>query len=252
MHWAFRSLVAGAVVVLALDFRSPVETNRAPVLAVTPAVITEPAGPAPTRTEAAIGSSAADLATTDAAEVAMLRGPMRFTLQPGGVLRAVGTIDQGAAARLEAVLEANEGDVTSVSLDSPGGSLDDAIVMARMLRENGIATAVENGAICASSCPLLMAGGTARSAGAAATVGVHQFYAESVLNADPAQAMADAQLTTARIARHLEAMGVDPTLWFKALATPPQSLYYLSPRELSAYRLVTAPLPVARSGAARS
>ena len=54
----------------------------------------------------------------------------------------------------------------------------------------------------------------------------------------PAQAMADAQLTTARITRHLVDMGVDPTLWLHALDTPPTALYYLSPAEMASYRLV--------------
>ena len=58
--------------------------------------------------------------------------------------------------------------------------------------------------------------------------------------------MSDAQVTTARISRHLSDMGVDPALWLHALDTPPRALYYLSGSELKTYRLVTAPAPVAR------
>ena len=65
----------------------------------------------------------------------------------------------------------------------------------------------------------------------------------------PAQAMSDAQATTARISRHLAEMGVDPALWLHALDTPPQALYYLSPEELADYRLVTKPASVARKRA---
>lgn len=54
--------------------------------------------------------------------------------------------------------------------------------------------------------------------------------------------MADAQATTARISRHLAEMGVDPALWLHALDTPPQALYYLSPKELEDYKLVTSPV----------
>ena len=34
-------------------------------------------------------------------------------------------------------------------------------------------------------------------------------------------------------------MGVDPALWLHALETPPDRLYYLSPEELTTYKLVT-------------
>ncbi len=51
--------------------------------------------------------------------------------------------------------------------------------------------------------------------------------------------MADAQMTTARIARHLAGMGVDAGLWLHALDTPPRALYYLSSDEQARYRLVT-------------
>ena len=63
--------------------------------------------------------------------------------------------------------------------------------------------------------------------------------------ARPAQAMADAQMTTARISRHLIDMGIDPALWLHALDTPPQALYYFSAEELAKYRLATKPVATA-------
>jgi hypothetical protein len=108
-----------------------------------------------------------------------------------------------------------------------------------MIRERGLSTEVRDGALCASSCPLVLAGGESRVIGEKAAVGVHQFYSVSSEPSEPAQAMSDAQATTARISRHLAAMGVDPALWLHALDTPPRSLYYLSPEQLRSYRLVT-------------
>lgn len=52
-------------------------------------------------------------------------------------------------------------------------------------------------------------------------------------------AMSDAQKTTATVTRHLVSMGIDAALWIHALETPPERLYYLSPEELTDYRLVT-------------
>jgi hypothetical protein len=174
--------------------------------------------------------------TTDPAT---LREVMRFTLLPEGVLRASGSIDQGAAERFGTELVERGEYIRTISLDSPGGSLDDAMAMARLIREKGLSTEVRDGALCASSCPLILAGGSVRKVAEKAAVGVHQFYAVSNRELGPEQAMADAQLTTARITRHLIDMGVDPAMWLHALDTPPRRLYYLSVDELAGYRLVT-------------
>lgn len=179
-----------------------------------------------------------------------LHAPMSFALVADGTLRATGSIAPGTAALFEAALDAHGGAIGQVSLHSPGGALDDALAMARVLRRRGIATLVEDGAVCASSCPLVMAGGVERSAGAQATIGLHQFYLAERTPDDPAQAMIDAQMTTARVVRHLDRMGVDPALWLHALDTPPHMLYYLNREEMRRYRLVTTPWPYRSSRAA--
>ena len=122
------------------------------------------------------------------------------------------------------------------------------MALAAMLRERGISTEVADGALCASSCPLLFAGGKTRMAGEKAAIGVHQFYAAMDSRTAPAQAMSDAQATTARISRHLTEMGVDPALWLHAMVTPPQALYYLSQDEMKEYRLVTGASEIAEKG----
>lgn len=174
--------------------------------------------------------------------------PMQFSLVGDGVLLARGTIDEGAAARFAEEVAALGHRIGTISLDSPGGSLDDAMAMARLIRERGLRTEVADSAVCASSCPLVLAGGVARTVGKAAAIGVHQFYAGRGTRLAPDQAMADAQATAARISRHLSGLGVDPALWLHALDTPPQSLYYLSAGELARYRMVTGPLRDTHTG----
>lgn len=240
VRWAFFLMLLGTFLVLTFDFRDIVERNgglwgpEASTTAVTVPVLppavdggdeTAPAGTDPRR-----------FLTTNRDD---LRETMRFTLLPNGVLKAAGSIDQGAAVRFEKEIAERGEYVRLVSLDSPGGSLDDAMTMARLIRERGLATEVGEGALCASSCPLILAGGTVRNVAEKAAVGVHQFYAMANREIAPEQAMADAQLTTARITRHLIEMGVDPALWLHALDTPPRRLYYLSADELSHYGLVT-------------
>lgn len=239
VRWCFRGLLAGAVMVVGLDVVELYRQSRGADPEPTGGTVyLEPALPP------ALRPSAEPNTTTDPREGLdidgpALRRPVSFDLGAGGVLAVAGTIDQGAAARFGDGLARRGEYVRTVSLNSPGGSLDDAIAMARLVRERGLSTRVEDGGLCASSCPLLLAGGVNREVGARAAVGLHQFYAAGETALEPAQAMADAQATAARIARHLDAMGVDPALWLHALDTPPQSLYYLSGEELQGYRLVT-------------
>ena len=241
IRWSFRGLLVGAIAVLALDLYEMVERSGGlwPAGSGATEAVTAPILPPAVET----GSSGAPsldprqhLTTDDGS----LRGPMRFELLPGGILLAEGSIEQGAAARFRSEIERRGEYVSTVRLNSPGGSLEDAMAMARIVREREFRTEVVDGALCASSCPLFFAGGVTRTAGEKAAIGLHQFYAPSGSSTAPAQAMSDAQITTARISRHLGEMGVDATVWLHALDTPPRQLYYLTREEMARYKLVTA------------
>ncbi|MEQ1943577.1 hypothetical protein ABMA32_14285 [Mesorhizobium sp. VNQ89] len=244
---AFIGMLVGAVAVVAFDLRDmaaeegwftretfmTVAMPAEPVLA--PAVQTDvPSRPEDKRRVVTAGDE-------------LLNQPMTFTLASRGVLLAEGTIDSGAVSRLAAELEARGEYVRVVSLNSPGGALEDAMAMAKLIRDKGVSTEVVDGALCASSCPLVLAGGLERTVAPKAAVGVHQFYVATKAEVAPAQVMADAQMTTARISRHLIDMDIDPALWLHALDTPPQALYYFSPEEMARYRLVTAPVGSAQT-----
>jgi hypothetical protein len=248
-RWIFRGMLLGAIGVLALDLKDLSRENGwwAPEAAL-PAAPSDPILPPVVQTDAPIPPDDPRRFVTTGQDV--LGRPLTFTLQGGGVLAAEGSIDPGAAARFAAEIEARGEYVKTVSLNSPGGALDDAMAMAKLVRGKGIATEVVDGAICASSCPHFFAGGLTRTTGPQAAIGVHQFYAATQIPTAPAQAMSDAQATTARISRHLIDMGIDPALWLHALDTPPQALYYFSPEELAKYRLVTAPVATAQKAAA--
>lgn len=244
IRWAFRGLLIGAIGVLALDLRELMQENAALVPdAAFPAEISAPVLPPAVEGDGPAQST--DPREHVTADEEMLRLPMRFDLEPGGVLSARGFIDPGAAQRFAEEIAARGEYVQTVALNSSGGSLNDAMAMAELIREKKLSTAVADGALCASSCPLILAGGETRTAGTKAAIGVHQFYAAGGEPAAPAQAMSDAQMTTARINRHLAEMGVDPALWLHALDTPPRALYYLSAEELARYRLVTGDAPEA-------
>lgn len=241
------AILFGCLFVLGMDLHDIVARYQSTA----PAVVTTPVvAPSVVRPGHATLPNSVDPRPLPNVRSGGIEAPIAFSLAEGGVLSATGTIDEGAAARFADALQAHHGMVRTVALNSPGGALDDAILMARAIRDRGLDTVVPGGAVCASSCPLVLAGGVRRQVAETAAIGVHQFYASRDLAEDPAQVMADAQLATARIVRHLEAMGVEPALWFNALATPPQALYYLSAREMADYRLTTAPLTAVRESSA--
>lgn len=240
LRWAFRGLLLGSIGVLAMDLREMSELNASAPPIDLPSETASPLLPPAFELD---GPLPTDPRTFLKGDQAALRQPMRFTLEAGGVLLAEGAIDPGASDRLVTELNQRGEYVQTVSLNSPGGALDDAMAMAKVVRDRKLSTEVADGALCASSCPLLFAGGSKRLAGTQAAIGVHQFFVTQMQKderrIDAAEAMSDAQITTARISRHLQDMGIDPALWLHAMDTPPQSLYYFSPKELASYRLVT-------------
>jgi hypothetical protein len=245
VRWAFRGLLIGAIGVLALDLNELSNENAWwPTTAAVPVRQAEPILPAVRTSRPLPSRDPGRFVTTDEAKLGQ---PMTFELGAGGLLTAEGSIEPGTAMRFAVEIEARGEYVKTISLNSPGGALDDAMAMAKLVRERGLRTEVADGSLCASSCPLLLAGGMVRSAGRLAAVGVHQFYAAAPAISGPEQAMSDAQATTARISRHLAEMGVDPALWLHALDTPPQALYYFTLAELAKYRLVTERTATARS-----
>ncbi|MEF2073850.1 ATP-dependent Clp protease proteolytic subunit [Consotaella aegiceratis] len=169
--------------------------------------------------------------------------PMQFILAEDGAATLIGRIDVGTAEAFRAFLDDHQDDVASLHIHSPGGSVVDAIAMARLVREKGLDTVVPDDGYCASACPLLFAGGVARSAGTDSWIGVHQVYALSPSGAEPApdvgRSISEVQGTIAECQQLLLDMGVKPDLWIKAMLTPPEALYVLTEDELHDYGLVT-------------
>ena len=168
---------------------------------------------------------------------ATMSAPMEFHKGPDGAYSAIGTIAPGTAARFAEFLEDNVEQVGTLHLHSPGGSVSDALAMSRAIREAGISTHVPDSGYCASSCPLLLAGGLYRTAGTASWVGVHQIYAPPPASGTLQRGMSDAQSVTALVQQLLVDMEVDPRVWIYALQTPSAELYVFRPEQLSDLRL---------------
>lgn len=238
LRFAFFALLAGTASVLYVDYREL--TASEPVLLTPPL---QPILPPAQPIEGPAGHPMPPVTTAPD----VLDAPLEITLESSGILRLAGTIDPGSATRFANEIDARGEYVETVSLDSPGGSVMDALEIGGLIHERGLATMVAVGSLCASSCPLIFASGTERMASPDSAIGVHQIYAASLGEgaadalAVAGVAMSDAQSTTATITRHLIEVGVDPALWLHALDTPPDRLYYFSWEEMQRLKLVTQP-----------
>ena len=176
--------------------------------------------------------------------------PMTFELVGGGRLMATGTITPGISQGFAAEIERRGEYIKTVVLNSPGGSVSDALAMGRLIRERRFATEVEAGKYCMSSCPLVFAGGVDRRAGDKAMIGVHQVAAmRSAADGPPRDEMSIAQNISARCQRYLGEMGISLQVWVHAMETPHDSLFVFKPDELKSLNMVTAALSPATGSA---
>ena len=165
--------------------------------------------------------------------------PSRIAFEvTGETLTLTGAIAEGDAGRFGDFLEVERDGVTRVRLNSPGGSVGDALEIGKVIRARGWNTALEAGDICLSACPYLLASGVSRVVDDGAQVGVHQHYfgANTVLPAF--LAVEDIQRGQGEVMSYLSEMGVDPLIMQHALKTPPDEIYVLLPEELTQYRMV--------------
>jgi hypothetical protein len=176
-------------------------------------------------------------------------GPGTGPDMPRRLLAAPTTIDGEAALSLRGAIAPGDAERIAVeldtvrpaivTLDSPGGSVVDALDIGRALRNLGADTRLEGAAVCLSACPYAFAGGVARSASEEARLGVHQhsFGNDTILPAF--LAVEDIQRGQAEVLAHLDAMGVDLRIMGPAMATPAREIYILAPDELRDWNVVT-------------
>lgn len=124
----------------------------------------------------------------------------------------------------------------TVFLDSKGGSTNEALLIGRRIRQLEAETFVRRGAVCASACAFVLAGGVER--GVEGRVGIHRPYFSSL-----SPALTSAEVRTIRdrmtdsIRTYLADMDIAATLLDAMLAVPPEEMRWLSAAALSSYRL---------------
>jgi hypothetical protein len=173
----------------------------------------------------------------------------RIDLDGGSRNRAAlaihGTIGTASASWLRERLDEahlTAGDI--VLLSSPGGDLEQALIMGEVIRARGLATAVgtleASGKVtrsyCASACVLVYAGGSPRYGVEGSALGVHRFVNRSP-GRDP---VADAQRTTGAVLSYMTKMGVSSSVIEAMSAT--RDIRWLDPTEALNMHLITDPI----------
>ena len=244
----FLAMISAAGYVLMLDYRylqyedrlAGIEDTREPVpmMPVSPSDQIRPYVPG----SRPVGPSreAPDLSPFKISPDMPEREPMVFSSDGNGALLAFGTISPGTADIFERTLDSLNEPVTEIVLHSPGGSVQDALTMAQLIRDKELNTRIIANGYCASSCPLVFAGGVKREAHETAWIGVHQVYAPPSTFGSIQQGMDDAQRISAQTQQALLDFGVDPVLWIKAMETPKDQLYVLTAHELEELKLATS------------
>jgi len=134
------------------------------------------------------------------------------------------------------------GDV--VLLSSPGGDLNQAIIMGEIIRARGLATAVGvadatgevRAAYCASACVLVFAGGKPRYGVKGSMLGVHRFVTTTPVH-DP---VAEAQRVAGEVLGYMTKMGVSSSV-VEAMSQT-RDVRWLGSQEALAMNLVTDPV----------
>ncbi|MHA6347089.1 COG3904 family protein [Roseivivax sp. CAU 1761] len=231
-------IALGAALVWGDMTATPTGGLRLPGAAPRPPALTEPVRPGDQRRR--FDPAAPRPATRPGRDPGALPDRLVLSRIDAETWRLEGGIGEGDAERIAARLGDLKPLPETLVLQSPGGSVTDALTLGREIRRLGLVTRMLPGEFCYSACPYLLAAGTARRVPDAAAVGVHQHYfGESTLL--PARfAIEDIQRGQAEVMVYLAEMGVDPAMTRHAMATPPDEIYLMLPGELDEYALRTA------------
>ena len=128
-------------------------------------------------------------------------------------------------------------------LDSDGGSVDEAIKIGNILRENEYWVFVREQDRCLSSCVLILASGIDRYA--FGTVGIHRPYFSAL---DPSKSLDEIRKLRSeinlKISNYFDFMDVSKKLSDDMLSIEPEKIKLLSVSEMQEYRLIGKPASI--------
>ena len=160
--------------------------------------------------------------------IALLRpaGAFRVTrvvCDSGTVLRLRGDVRDGDYGRLKSILQ--NGSVVGLEIRSDGGSLEDGVDIARIVRDKGLIVYASRE--CNSACALIFFAAKERYMCRGCKIGVH-----SVSN-ERGKEDADSARVTLQMSRLLVGFGVPHSIIGKMVATPPAKITFLDNRDLA-------------------
>lgn len=157
----------------------------------------------------------------------------------GQVLLLQGPVEVGDTARLETYLNDLPALPNSIAFNSPGGFVDEALSLGRLIKSLEVGTLALPGMVCVSSCPYMFAAGDTRVAFAGSALGLHQHYYDTPGLLPAFWAVENIQHGQGMTMAYLIEMGIDPGLMLYSLNTPPDDIYVLVENELLETRLAT-------------
>ncbi|MEQ8294030.1 MAG: hypothetical protein RIA08_17650 [Roseovarius sp.] len=177
--------------------------------------------------------------TQPARDPGQLPERLMLTQIEGATYRLEGAVAEGDGARVKKLLSEATPTPETLVLQSPGGSVQDALELGRHLRDREIGTQMLAGEFCLSACPYILVGGATRDIDDSAQVGMHQHYFGQSTILPASFAVEDIQAGQGEVMVYLNDMGIDPMVMTHALATPPDEIYVLLPEQLREYGFVT-------------
>lgn len=126
----------------------------------------------------------------------------------------------------------------AVTFQSPGGNIQKAMELGRLIRRLGLNTVQFRAVECASACSLAFLGGVLRYAEPGA-IGVHKSSFSGDIPMSTEDAVSGVQQMTAEIITYMIEMGVDPALLQLSLQYDSDDIRYLSKSEMAKYKVVT-------------
>ncbi|MBR0871342.1 hypothetical protein JQ633_13320 [Bradyrhizobium tropiciagri] len=155
-----------------------------------------------------------------------------------------GDVAEGDTEAAEALIKtANDADrlISAVRLDSPGGSLAEAVKLAALIRRAKLPTIVAAGSRCASACFIVFAAGNEKFASYEAAIGVHGV--SDKFGHETAQTR-EATIAMARVA---SGFGVPPRIIAQMVTTHAHEIAWLTPDDLRAMGTIMTGRPEHRA-----
>ncbi|MCC8964664.1 hypothetical protein H8A95_20675 [Bradyrhizobium sp. Pear76] len=160
------------------------------------------------------------------------------------IITLSGDVAEGDTEAAEGLIKtANDGNrlISAVRLDSPGGSLAEAVQLANLIHRAKLPTIVAAGSRCASACFIVFAAGNEKFASYDAAIGVHgvsdKFGHET----------AQTEEATIAMGRIASGFGVPPRIIGRMVTTHAHDIAWLTPSELRAMGTIMTDRPAHRA-----